>query len=666
MKNFSPIIFALAVFFASQFIAPSGAYATVFDVNSTGDANTGSGTSGTLRWCIGQANLSAGPHTINFSVAGTISITSSLPALLQSITIDGSAAPGFAGVPVIILDGSGFGNGDGMTIQHSDCKLFGLEIANFPYRGIYINGDNADHFQIGDAGKGNVIRNNHYWGISIYQADDGKIMYNKVGTDATGDNCAGNDYDGIDVQSAADHDSILFNQVSCNGYNGIQIGGSSYNVIRGNVIGPLNGSCSGNSYRGIDIEDGSNYNIVGGSDPADFNKIASCQYWGIEVKNSSTNNLLSGNSYSCNDYGAIALNYGGNNGMASPAITAANATTVSGTSLANAVIEIFKSQNTNPILCTGTPLNQGTDFLGTTTADASGIWTMSGTFGGYLTATARDANNNTSQFSSYFYTGIIDTLINDCTGYIIQIQVSAAFSPGAPYLCEKHCIDFTDQSQNAASWQWYFDGGTPASSTDQNPVNICYNNPGTFEVKQVAYGANGIDSSVAVQSLTVYATPSVPAIIQQGDSLLCTSTSYSYQWYGNDTAIAGATNQSYTPTTTGYYYLEVIDSFGCNSISLTLFIDLTGIWSASNIYPNVSITGLPLNGSFRLCIRSMQGSNFSLRVFDVGGRKCFEESFPVDKEIFNKEVFMPYVPAGMYLVEATSDQYRCIAKVVLE
>ncbi|HYV92966.1 MAG TPA: hypothetical protein VE978_14345 [Chitinophagales bacterium] len=663
MKNFPIIISCLAVFLAAQFFLTSNACATIFDVNSTADTNTGSGTSGTLRWCINQANLSAGPHTINFSVAATITITSSLPALLQSIVIDGSTAPGFAGLPVIILDGNGYGNGDGLTIQHSDCKLFALEIANFPYRGIYINGDNADHFQIGDAGKGNVIRNNNYYGISIYQADDGKIMHNKVGTDASGNNCAGNGYDGIDVQSDAHNDSILFNQISCNNYNGIQIGGSSYNVIRGNVIGPLNGSCSGNLYRGIDIEDGSNNNIVGGSNPADFNKIAVNLYWGIEVKNNSANNLLSGNSYSCNDYGAIALNYGGNNNMASPIITTANATTVSGTSSANAVIEIFKSQNTNPILCSSTPLNQGTDFLGTTIADASGNWTMNGTFGGYLTATARDANNNTSAFSSNFNSGITDTLINDCTGYIIQ--VSAAFNTGAPYLCEKHCIDFTDQSQNAISWQWYFDGGTPASSTDQNPANICYNNPGIFEVKQVVYAVNG-DSSVAVQNLTVYPTPPIPAFIQQGDSLICTSASYSYQWYFNDSIIAGATNQSYTPITSGYYYVEVIDSFGCNSISPTVYIDLTGISSSINTNPSVSITGSPMNNSFQLCIRSMQGSNFSLSVFNVGGRKCYEVSFPADQEIFNKEVCMPKVPAGMYLVEATSDQYRSIAKVVLE
>lgn len=75
--------------FCSLFTASlKPASATVFDVNSAASTNTGSGTSGTLLYCISQANQSAGPHTINFRVAGTISVSpSSLPALSKSITM---------------------------------------------------------------------------------------------------------------------------------------------------------------------------------------------------------------------------------------------------------------------------------------------------------------------------------------------------------------------------------------------------------------------------------------------------------------------------------------------------------------------------------------------------------------------------------------------------
>ena len=401
----------------------ASAKATIYTVNSLANTNTGAGTSGTLLYCITQANLSVGPHTINFSVAGTIAINNPsavLPTITQAVTIDGTTAPGYVNTPVIILNATGLLNGDGLNVTSANFKIYGIDMNNFPYRGIHINGDAADNFIIGATGKGNVVRNSGYYGIQITGADNGKIEDNKIGTDATGMNCAMNQYDGIDLNTAANNDSILHNQISCNGYNGIQIGGSNFNVVQGNLIGPLLGTCTGSGYRGIDIELSSMGNKIGGANPNEWNKIAGNLYWGIEIKGAgSINNLVSGNSFSCNAYDAMDVNTGGNNNMLPPAISSANATTVTGTSMANAVIEIFKSQQTNAALCPTLPLNQGTDYLGTVTANGTGNWTMSGSFNGYITATQRDVGNNSSAFSNSIYTGVPGTLTNACSGNVI-------------------------------------------------------------------------------------------------------------------------------------------------------------------------------------------------------------------------------------------------------
>lgn len=68
--------------------------ATDFTVNSLADTNTGAGTSGTLRWCINQANAAgAGPHTITFDntlSGGIVTLSSSLPVVsVSNVTIDG-------------------------------------------------------------------------------------------------------------------------------------------------------------------------------------------------------------------------------------------------------------------------------------------------------------------------------------------------------------------------------------------------------------------------------------------------------------------------------------------------------------------------------------------------------------------------------------------------
>jgi hypothetical protein len=73
-------------------------------------------------------------------------------------------------------------------------------------------------------------------------------------------------------------------------------------------------------------------------------------------------------------------------------ITTASATQVSGTACANCTIEVFSDAN-----------DEGALYEGTTTANSSGNWTFtkaSGLTGPYVTATATDANSNTSEFSA--------------------------------------------------------------------------------------------------------------------------------------------------------------------------------------------------------------------------------------------------------------------------
>ena len=64
-------------------------------------------------------------------------------------------------------------------------------------------------------------------------------------------------------------------------------------------------------------------------------------------------------------------------------------------------------------------------------------------------------------------------------------------------------VVFTDLSGgNPTQWQWTFPGGSPSSSTLQNPV-INYQIPGTYPVTLVASNSNGSDSEVKQAYITV-------------------------------------------------------------------------------------------------------------------------------------------------------------------
>lgn len=95
------------------------------------------------------------------------------------------------------------------------------------------------------------------------------------------------------------------------------------------------------------------------------------------------------------------------------------------------------------------------------------------------------------------------------------------FSADSTALCAGLSVDFTDLSSgNPISWSWTFPGGTPGSSNLQNPQDIVYNTPGTYNVSLVA--TNNISSNTLTK--TAYITVNTPATISTppaGDTLLC-------------------------------------------------------------------------------------------------------------------------------------------------
>jgi PKD repeat protein len=75
---------------------------------------------------------------------------------------------------------------------------------------------------------------------------------------------------------------------------------------------------------------------------------------------------------------------------------------------------------------------------------------------------------------------------------------SAAFIADTRQGCAPLTVNFTDQSGNAQSWYWTFPGGTPSSSTQQNPT-IVYSSPGTYWVKlKIKCTSGQVDSVIKV------------------------------------------------------------------------------------------------------------------------------------------------------------------------
>ncbi len=219
-----------------------------FTVINTNDAGNGS-----LRDAILLANLNPGPDDIRFNLpAGvqTINLSSPLPAISDTLTIDGTTQPGFnpaAPSPMIVVNGAGAGaNVSGLVFQADGNVLRGMAVNGFTQDGVRLLGGNN------------------------------RVELNYIGLGANGDTVAPNGRDGLFIGSS--NNTIggttpsQRNVISGNVRYGIEIAGglppttTQNNAIQGNYIGTnaLGNAARGNQNSGIHVSSGAN-NTIGGT-----------------------------------------------------------------------------------------------------------------------------------------------------------------------------------------------------------------------------------------------------------------------------------------------------------------------------------------------------------------------------------------------------------------
>ncbi|MBN1338770.1 MAG: PKD domain-containing protein, partial [Bacteroidales bacterium] len=124
---------------------------------------------------------------------------------------------------------------------------------------------------------------------------------------------------------------------------------------------------------------------------------------------------------------------------------------------------------------------------------------------------------------------------------VIPDGVVANFTSNTVNACEGDQVNYYDASNgNIISWNWTFEGGTPATSAMQNPV-VTYNTAGTYDVSLTV--SDGVESNTIEMTdyMTVGAPPAT-AGTPTGPSGLCIdplNTTY------NTTGATGATSYSW-------------------------------------------------------------------------------------------------------------------------
>ncbi len=270
-----------------------GEIPTMFVVNSTGDAadahidgvcQTATKGECTLRAALQEANAASGPAAIDFAISGsgvhTIAPQSQLPPLTNpsGITINGLTQPGSSANTDLLADNAVYGielkgKGptafDGLIVASSNNTIEGLDIHGF-VRGIWFNQSTSDNNtvigdMVGLLPNGSLDPGYSYIRASSCIVLQGGASHNQIGEPGDANR---------NVVSGCDHVGVATYQWP-----------TKYNTFQNNIVGldPTGTQNRGSFSHGFDINEGTQYTLMGGTNPGDRNVLSGNKQEGIEI-----------------------------------------------------------------------------------------------------------------------------------------------------------------------------------------------------------------------------------------------------------------------------------------------------------------------------------------------------------------------------------------------
>ncbi|MCX6271482.1 MAG: C25 family cysteine peptidase [Bacteroidetes bacterium] len=150
----------------------------------------------------------------------------------------------------------------------------------------------------------------------------------------------------------------------------------------------------------------------------------------------------------------------------------------------------------------------------------------------YATAIAYEGTNYKTIGASHEFAGFDDGLFPSTKNELmkqylqffglISTQLIANFTAAPLIIDQGGSVNYTDVSTGSpTSWSWSFPGGTPSTSTLQNPV-VTYSTAGSFPATLTATNANGSNSLTKTDYITV--NPVITSSLTLGSYSGCTDT----------------------------------------------------------------------------------------------------------------------------------------------
>lgn len=270
--------------------------------------------------------------------------------------------------------------------------------------------------------------------------------------------------------------------------------------------------------------------------------------------------------------------------------------------------------------------------------------------------------SSTQTFINYFESNSLVQSECGVTG------VTASFTSDLTTTCSLDPVLFTDLSSGSiTSWSWTFEGGEPATSTDQNPT-VIYNEAGIFDVSLEV--SDGTNTNILTMNdyMTVIASP--PAMLQAfGDVCL---TDPAFELTGGSPAGGvysgpGVSNNWFDPAVAGLgthqiVYTYTAASTGCdNSAEQPILVDVCdGIYDQAGeflrIYPN------PTSGLFQLEFTAI--GKVDIQVINLPGVVVYQTSLSSQGRV-SESMNLTDLESGFYFISIKTRDKTIVQKLKL-
>jgi PKD repeat protein len=170
---------------------------------------------------------------------------------------------------------------------------------------------------------------------------------------------------------------------------------------------------------------------------------------------------------------------------------------------------------------------------------------------------------------------------SDTTAQTIHIATlpEAGIASGATSGCQPLTVQFyNNSSSNATTFAWVFEGGTPATSSEEDPL-VAYNAPGVYDVQLTVWSETGMDVLVLNDMIEVSPLPvSVFGTDQSGLSIDFINTSLyadTYFWTFGDGGTSDEEHPEHTYGDYGTYTVTLISTNDCGSDTTVFNLELS-------------------------------------------------------------------------------------------